>query len=1158
MEFHVSRQARDRYSFDLSLFSFNGNVIFANFHAARQFAQKMNNQRDLVNYPEKAVKAGQINAMGLIDEILHLVVAQYRGQKNPQVMEQALEQLEFSLGTEKLDAILLLFTQEFPPLAVYQRRQTPHEYLAGKSEHGSNRANTLEEIILLWVANKNPALSPYLELFDDTSLSYGSEYIRALQELYVFFDAQPRFGPDLQNLIDLLRSPALAHPYSLTDQLEYIRRRWSDLIGRYLYRLLGSLDLIKEEEKLPFFGPGPAQIPVFDRLTVEGETENFSPDRDWMPSLVLMAKNSYVWLYQISKKYQRSITRLDQIPDEELAQLAEWGFTGLWLIGLWERSQASAHIKQLCGNPEAIASAYSLAGYSIAADLGGEEAYQNLRDRARKYGIRLASDMVPNHMGIDSSWVVDHPDWFISLDYSPFPSYSFSGPDLSNHPGVEILLEDHYYTRSDAAVVFKRVDRNSGAALYIYHGNDGTTMPWNDTAQLNYLNPQVREAVIQTILQVARRFPIIRFDAAMTLSKRHYQRLWFPEPGSGGAIPSRSDFGLTKEQFDRLMPVEFWREVVERVAQEAPDTLLLAEAFWLMEGYFVRTLGMHRVYNSAFMNMLRNEDNAGYRKLIKSTLEFEPEILKRYVNFLNNPDERTAVDQFGKGDKYFGICVLMSTLPGLPMFGHGQIEGFSEKYGMEFRRAYWDEEADPYLVERHKRQIFPLLHKRPLFAGVDNFLLYDFFTSGGWVNEDVFAYSNQREGERALVIVHNKYAETEGWIRWSAGFRDKNSAGGATTQRSLMDGLGFSGQENHYLLFRDLLEGLEYIRPASEVAHKGLRFHLRAYQAHVFAGFREISDDDYRSYRMICDYLNGRGVPSIDEALRELLLAPVVRPYREIVNSGYINYLLEQQLAGELDPLITEKILNEAVAKMDNLCDGIRELTGLNANREVIRAGLRRQIELILYLNKPDSLLPLTGRTRHIQALEYIKSGLDNHRDRWLILIVYAFLNHVALLSGDDNGEQIQTWIDEWHLTDPLREIAPSVTADPTKTWLFAPTLRMLIARQNWFKKWGLQSTPRILENWLSDLEVQRYIGINRYQDILWFNHEGFESFIWWMTTLAFVDTAGQALASRTDLLEVLLSGYDIAQKLLRAETQSAFQITKLIDSLKELENQTA
>ncbi len=1157
MEFHVARQARDRYDFDSSLFSFNGNVIFANFHAARQFAQKMNNQRDLVNFPEKAVKAGQINAMGLIDEILHLVVAQYRSQKNSQVMEQALAELEEALGKEKLDAILLLFTQEFPPLAVYRREISPQDYLAGRAESGSHRANTLEEIILLWVSNKNPALSPYLELFDDDPISRGSEYLRALQELYAFFDTQPPFGPDMQNLIDLLRAPALAHPYSLTDQLEYIRRRWVDLIGRYLYRLLGSLDLIKEEEKLPFMGPGPVEIPVFDRLTAEGEPENFSPDREWMPSLVLIAKNSYVWLDQLGKKYQRPITRLDHIPDEELAQLAEWGFTGLWLIGLWERSSASARIKQLCGNPEAIASAYSLAGYTIAADLGGEEAYQNLRDRAWKYRIRLASDMVPNHMGIDSPWVVEHPDWFVALNYSPFPSYTFSGPDLSHHPGVAILLEDHYYTRSDAAVVFKRVDRNTGEAKFIYHGNDGTTMPWNDTAQLNYLNPQVREAVIQTILQVARRFPIIRFDAAMTLAKRHYQRLWFPEPGTGGAIPSRADYGLTKEQFDRLMPAEFWREVVERVAQEAPDTLLLAEAFWLMEGYFVRTLGMHRVYNSAFMNMLRNEDNAGYRKLIKSTIEFEPEILKRYVNFMNNPDERTAVDQFGKGDKYFGICVLMSTLPGLPMFGHGQIEGYSEKYGMEFRRAYWDEKSDPYLVERHKRQIFPVLHKRPLFAGVDNFLLYDFFTSGGWVNEDVFAYSNRLGDERALVVVHNKYAETEGWMRWSAGFRAKHSDGGKLTQRSLIEGLGFSGQENQHLLFRDLLDGLEYIRPASELAQKGLHLHLSAYRAHVFSEFRQVHDDEFGSYRMLSEYLNGRGVPSIEEALRELLLAAIIRPYREIVNSGYLNYLLNQRVTVDGEAL-AEHVLDEAAAKLDNLCNGICVITGFDANRTVIRAGLRRQVELILHLNTPDNLLPLPGRTRHTQALQFIQAGLDDHPDRWLVLMVFVFLNQIGLLRGQDGAEeQILTWIEEWHLTKPLHEIAHSMGIDPTAIWKLTPTLRMLIAHQNWFTKWGLLPTPRILENWLSDLEVQRFIGVNRYKDVLWFNHEGFESFIWWTTALALLDAICQPDASRADLLEALLGGYEIAQKLLQAESQSAYQIVKLIDSLKQLESET-
>ncbi len=485
------------------------------------------------------------------------------------------------------------------------------------------------------------------------------------------------------------------------------------MLGDFLYRLLSSIDLIREETKAVFAGPGPTQAPSF--LFSAGEEENFSPDSDWMPRTVLIAKNTYVWLYQLSEIYDRQITRLDQIPDEELEKLASWGFNALWLIGLWQRSDASKSIKQLCGNPEAVASAYSLKNYSISNDLGGDSAYLRLQEKAASRGIRLASDMVPNHMGIDSDWVLDHPDWFIALPFSPFPAYTFNGPDLSPADRVSIVIEDHYFDRTDAAVVFKRYDHEKRETSYIYHGNDGTSMPWNDTAQLNYLKENVREAVIQTILHVAKKFPIIRFDAAMTLAKKHYQRLWFPQPGSGGDIASRADHGLKKDDFDKAFPIEFWREVVDRVAEEVPDTLLLAEAFWMMEGYFVRTLGMHRVYNSAFMNMLRNEDNIKYRLVIKNTLEFDPQILKRYVNFMNNPDEKTAVDQFGKGDKYFGICTLMATMPGLPMFGHGQIEGFSEKYGMEYFRPYWDEEPDTYLIQRHQQDIFPLLKRQGSF-----------------------------------------------------------------------------------------------------------------------------------------------------------------------------------------------------------------------------------------------------------------------------------------------------------------------------------------------------------------------------------------------------------------------------------------------------------
>jgi len=45
----------------------------------------------------------------------------------------------------------------------------------------------------------------------------------------------------------------------------------------------------------------------------------------------------------------------------------------------------------------------------------------------------------------------------------------------------------------------------------------------------------------------------------------------------------------------------------------------------------------------------------------------------------------------------------------------------AEQYGMEFRRAQRDEWPNEGLIERHRREIFPLLHERWRFSGSAGF-----------------------------------------------------------------------------------------------------------------------------------------------------------------------------------------------------------------------------------------------------------------------------------------------------------------------------------------------------------------------------------------------------------------------------------------------------
>jgi len=901
-----------------------------------------------------AVHAETLLALRTINTVLRFVTAHYVNEENPGCLQRSRQWANQKLGTEAVTALYRSFVELFPPLEVQLARRTCRDYL--DTPEGQDQATV--EMLLLFINTSNPAATSAVHLFDDEELRRKASFVPFITGLEDYLEDSEPAGSQGGSLVHLLRGPMLASPDSLSGQIEFIRRNWAHLLPEeLLQRLQFALDVLKEIDVQRSGEPGPPPVLEFGPGSAgwnaaEPEPEAFSKDADWMSNVVLMAKSVYVWLDQLSKSYGYPVRTLADIPDQELDKLARWGITGLWLIGLWERSESSRLIKQYLGNPDAAASAYALRDYKIAADLGGQDAYQNLADRAGQRGIRLASDMVPNHMGIDSRWVIEHPDWFLQSENPPFPAYDFTGGDLCDDPNISVRIEDGYWDQRDASVVFQRVDNNTGHTRYIYHGNDGTSMPWNDTAQLNFLLPEVREAVTQVILDVARMFPIIRFDAAMTLAKKHYQRLWFPAPGDAGAIPSRAEHGMSKEEFNRVFPEEFWRQVVDRVAAEAPDTLLLAEAFWLMEGYFVRTLGMHRVYNSAFMNMLKMEDNAKYRQTIKNVLEFSPAVLQRFVNFMNNPDEKTAVEQFGRSDKYFGCALLLVTLPGLPMIGHGQIEGFSEKYGMEYRKACWDENVDEAMVSRHENAIFPLMRLRHLFSGSENFALYDFETEHGHVDENVFAYSNRCGDDKALILFNNCYEQTRGNVRHSSAFNTGSSDEPYLVRRSLAEALQLNDAPGTWYIYRDHSDGLEYLQSGSDLVHNGFHTHLNGYQSRALVNFRQVTDED-GSWATLADTLAGQGAEDMMLARRKLEIAPVLAEIRQasapdilakmetgLEKDGQWQTLLKQFKPGsstrtELEELV-EELPGSRILQANHLADLLLELPGPWSSKESI------------------------------------------------------------------------------------------------------------------------------------------------------------------------------------------------------------------------------
>ncbi len=412
---------------------------------------------------------------------------------------------------------------------------------------------------------------------------------------------------------------------------------------------------------------------------------------------------------------------------------------------------------------------------------------------------------------------------------------------------------------------------------------------------------------------------------------------------------------------------------------------------------------------------------------------------------------------------------MMATLPGLPMFGHGQIEGFTEKYGMEYQRPRYEENPDPWMVERHDREIAPLLKRRWLFAESYNFLLYDFFHDSGSVDENVFAYSNRVNDQRALVVYNNVYGQTQGTIRISAAYADKGS--GHLRQRSLWEGLGLSDTSS-ILAFRDSLTGLSFLRRSHEVAEGGLRLELHAYQSYVFLDWQELRPSAEKPWDRLCDHLAGRGVPSLDDALINMELRPVHDALRAALDPALIHSLAENAESPAVPGASAQKINIKAQnAAFDRLWDVCVALLAPALNSYVRFQGGRPNYHAVKAEGLAPSFRKMLRDASRLPALEILfpskwpagarrtlptenpqlpATGLWGPVVAWFILQILA---QAALDSGvTTSNAETQTALDLFdrlRLREPLAQSFHALGLEGEPGWQAAARIKALLLIQN-------------------------------------------------------------------------------------------------------------
>jgi hypothetical protein len=433
----------------------------------------------------------------------------------------------------------------------------------------------------------------------------------------------------------------------------------------------------------------------------------------------LFQVNTRVWLTELSRDLRRRAT-LDDVPDSALDRLAELGFDWVWLLSVWQTGPAGQRVSR--SNPEwrkefeetlpdlreedIPGSGFAITGYTVHHDLGGDAALARLRERLRKRGLRLMLDFVPNHTGLDHSWVEDHPEYYVAG----------TERDLGRAPANYVWVKR---TRGD---------------LLLAHGRDPYFPGWPDTLQLDYGNPATQEALIGELVRIAGQCDGVRCDMAMLVLPEVFERTW--------SISSKP----------------FWPEATRRVRERAPDFCFMAEVYWDLE-WTLQQQGFDYAYDKRLYDRLHERRARPVREHFHAGLDYQD----RLARFLENHDEPRAAAAFPPG-VHEAAAVITYLSPGLRFFHQGQFEGRRKRISPHLGRGP-DEPVDRERVRFYDR-LLAVLRRPVVREGGWQLLECHPAWEGNWTLDCFVAFAWQgAEGERLLVVVNYAANQSQCFVR---------------------------------------------------------------------------------------------------------------------------------------------------------------------------------------------------------------------------------------------------------------------------------------------------------------------------------------------------------------------------------------------------------
>ena len=339
--------------------------------------------------------------------------------------------------------------------------------------------------------------------------------------------------------------------------------------------------------------------------------------------------------------------------------------------------------------------------------------------------------------------------------------------------------------------------------------------------------------------------------------------------------------------------------------------------------------------------------------------------------------------------------------------------------------------------------------------------------------------------------------------------------------------LNFKHIKEYYYIYTDHRTQLEYLNSGKEISEQGFKIHLFGYQYRVCLKFREVYDADNK-YEKLYYLLNGKGVSSIHEAIKEMELLPLHSRYENFFSSDTVEKIREY-LAYKTDK--TKKAEEISLpGKIDKelqlLVEEFSSFTNGKESPEKIEKryhdDLSKSRDFFQFWITHNQRKNVTKWMKNIDELLPVNNKLVIDRD-YLTFINLTVLKQ--LLNKKTDQVKIDLLFDDLLLSKPITNILEKYS-NGTSIFQRVELIKLLLftflkekkktAKAKEIKKASGKKSPNTedenvlpaIKGLLDEDIVHNFIHVNEFEGITYFNKERFEELLKWLMLFNMVETS--------------------------------------------------